>query len=150
MIKCYIDEHASRRAEVNSPYEMVGWYLEQDIQGGVNSCRRLFGIIEKVKNGVESEYSGTGNAHTITITSDKVVIENEYSDPLETCEVPLIKFEKALKEWFQFISIGNEDLLDSTAFHVKDDDEMARISAHRQQRKLMEAKKKRARRLLKD
>ena len=70
IVKCYTDEHASQRAVVSSPYELVGWYLEQEIEGDINFGKRLLGIIEKVKNRAESEYSGTGNAHTITITAD--------------------------------------------------------------------------------
>lgn len=158
IVKYYLDEHGSQRSEVSSPYELIGWYLEQEVEGDINSCKRLLGIIEKIKNGVKSEYSGTGNAHALTITSDKVVIENEYSDLFDRCEIPLIEFERVLTQWLQFISIGKKDLLDSAAsvrldskrFDVKDDDATYDMRARRQERRRMLAKKKRARRVLKN
>ena len=151
-LKCYVDEYGVQRAKVSSPYELVGWYLEREIEGDVNSCKRLLGLIDKVKNGVEPEYRGTGNAHTIMITGDNVVIENEYSDLFDRCEVPLSAFERALTWWLQFISIGKKDALDSTfavrwdskRFDVKDDDATSDMRARRQERKLMLSKKKRA------
>jgi len=145
IVKCLIDEHGIRRARVDSPYEMVGLFLEGDVQGSLYHCKLLLSIIEKVKSGMESEWSGTGNAYTITITRDKVVLEYEYSDPLETCEIPLFEFEKALKEWFQFIQSDQEDL--SESFEVKDDSERAQIRARRLERKLLDAKKRKARKL---
>lgn len=146
--KYSLDEHGIRRAFVISPYELLGWYLEDDVQGSLYHCKLLFSVIEKVKNGALEEWSGTGNAHTITITQDRVVLENEYlleseETPRRNCEIPLIEFEKALKEWFQFIQSDQEDL--SKSFEVKDDSEMAQIRAGRLERKLLDAKKRKAR-----
>ncbi|MBI1929410.1 YacL family protein [Candidatus Poribacteria bacterium] len=156
VVKCYIDPSGIRRAEVSPPYELVGWYLMDDVQGGIYSCKELLSIIEKVKTGVESEYSGTGNAHTITITKDKVVIENEYliesedCDISRICEIPLFEFEKALTQWFELIKVGQEELLKWVEAELKkDDDEIARIRERRLHRKLIESKKKNARKWLK-
>ncbi len=155
-LKCYVDEYGVQRAEVSSPYELVGWYLEQEIEGDVHSCKRLLRRIEKVKKEAESEHRGTGNAHTITVTGDNVVIENEYSDLFDRCEIPLIEFERALTEWLKFISIDKKELLDSIPsvrlehkqFDIKDDEATSDMRARRQARKLMLAKKKRAYRSL--
>jgi hypothetical protein len=140
--KCYIDEHGFRRAELSSPYEMVGWYFESDVQGSLYTCRLLFSEIEKMKAGVESEFSGTGNAYTITITCGRVVIEDEYSDPLETCELPLIEFEKALTQWFEFIKVGQEEQF-AWLESQRDEAELARIREQRIKRKLMKSKERR-------
>jgi len=156
IVKCYIDEHGFRRGEVSSPYELVGWFLEQDVQGSLYHCQLLFSEIEKVKTGVESEYSGTGNAHTITITREQVVIENEYliesedCDISRICEMPLLEFEQALTQWFEFIKVGQEELLEWVESELKKDDaEMTRMRESRIKRKLMESKKRRARKWLK-
>ncbi len=150
IVKCYIDEHGFRRAEVDSPYEMVGWFFEENVQGSIYHCKLLFSEIEKVKAGVESEFSGTGNAYTITITGDKVLLEDEYSEPLITCEIPLFEFEKALTQWFEFIKVGQEELLEWVESELKKDDaEIARMRERRIKRKLMESKKRRARKWLK-
>jgi len=150
IVKCYIDEHGFRRAEVSPPYQLLGWYLEDDVQGSLYHCKLLFSEIEKVKAGVEPEFSGTGNAYTITITGDKVLLEDEYSEPLTTCEIPLFEFEQALTQWFEFIKVGQEDLLEWVEAELKkDDDEIARIRERRIHRKLIESKKKNARKWLK-
>jgi len=148
--KYFLDEHGIRRAFVSSPYELLGWYLEDDVQGSLYHCELLFSVIEKVKNGALEEWSGTGNAHTITITPSRVVLENEYlleseETPRRTCEIPLIEFEKTLKEWFQFIQSDQEVL--SELFEVKDNFERAQIRARRLERKLLDAKKRKARKL---
>ena len=156
IVKCYIDEHGFRRAEVSPPYQLLGWYLEDDVQGSLYHCKLLFSEIEKVKAGVEPEFSGTGNAHTVTITRDKVVIENEYliesedCDISRICEIPLVEFEQALTQWFEFIKVGQEELLEWVESELKkDDDEIARMRERRIKRKLMESKKRRARKWLK-
>ena len=46
IVKCYIDRHGFRRAEVSSPYEMVGWFFESDVQGSIYTCKLLFSEIE--------------------------------------------------------------------------------------------------------
>jgi hypothetical protein len=148
IVKPYMDQNCIRRAEVNPPYRLLGWYFEDDVQGSLYTCKLLFSEIEKVKAGIVPEVSGTGNAHTITITPDKVVIENEYlieSDDFQmsrTCEMPVAEFEKALTQWFEFIKVGQEDQL-AWLESQRDEAETARIREQRIKRKLMESKKRR-------
>jgi hypothetical protein len=147
-VKCYIDEHGFRRAKVSPPYELLGWYFEGDVQASIYHCKLLFSEIEKVKAGIVPETSGTGNAHTITITPDRVVIENEFliesddSQMSRTCEMPLIEFEKALTQWFEFIKIGQEEQF-AWLESQRDDAELARIREQRIKRKLMKSKERR-------
>ncbi|MCZ6677555.1 MAG: YacL family protein [Candidatus Poribacteria bacterium] len=149
-IKYYIDENGFRRAEVSPPYELLGWYLEGDVQGSIYTCKLLLSEIEKAKAGVEEEYSGTGNAHTITIKRDKVVIENELLNETkdcemsQICEIPLPEFEKALTQWFEFIKIGQEELLDWVESQMKREAELPHIREQRIKRKLRESKKKKS------
>jgi len=147
ILKCYIDEHGIRRAEVSSLYELLGWYLEGDVQASIYHCKLLFSEIKKVKTYVKEEFSGTGNAHTITITRDKVIIENEFLIESEDCgasricEMSLNEFEKALTQWFEFILIGQEDQLEWVEKMMMREAKLPRIREQRIKRKLMASNK---------
>ena len=142
-IRYYIDEYGFPRAEIGSPYESVGLLLVSEIGRSLYNCKQLLSAIERAKSGVESEWNG--EAHQVTITGDKVIIENEYSHPLETCEMSLNEFEKALTQWFEFILIGQEDQLEWVEKMMMREAELPRIREQRIKRKLMASKKRNAR-----
>ena len=98
-ITCYVDKYGSLRAKTEPRSEILGMYLEQDIQCSLNGCDELIGICNQVKRKEEPEWSGTGNAHTLTICEQHVTIENEYDDSLDPMEISLSEFIEALKEW---------------------------------------------------
>lgn len=99
----YHDDHDFPRAEVETPYEVLGWFLEQDVQSSVSWCKELVGIIETIQCGRKARWEGTGNAHTLVLTQKRVRIENEYTDPPQSCELSLHDFENAILEWSTFI-----------------------------------------------
>lgn len=77
-------------------------FLSGDIQ------RSLFGVSEyitacdNVDSGVMETWSGTGNAHTVTIKKDGVNIFNEYSE--EELDINSIKtFKNHLESWRQLL-----------------------------------------------
>ena len=96
-IECHRDEYGVFRAIVSPPLEVIGWYLEQDVQGSVWACDDLLEKCKMVKSGEKSEWSGTGNAHTATVRVDQVLIENEFADSEVTCS--LDDFMAALQAW---------------------------------------------------
>ncbi len=110
IIKCYIDQFECLRAESCS--EVLSMYLEQDIQGSATVCDIVIEACNKVICKEIPEWSGTGNAHTITICSKNVIIKNYYTDSIEPLQLSPQDFIAALKEWKRCIKIrmrGNKD-----------------------------------------
>jgi uncharacterized protein YacL (UPF0231 family) len=104
MIKCYLDEKGYCRVDANGLHPLIGAYLEQDVQGDLGECQELLGIIEDVKAGRQVEWSGTGNAHTVIIGPDVVVIHNEWDDSLGDARLPLVVFRECVEVWKACIS----------------------------------------------
>ena len=102
-IKLYHDAYNFPRAEVETPHEVLGWFLEQDVQSSIPWCRELVEIIENIQAGRDSHWEGTGNAHTLILTGKGVRIDNEYVDPPQSCDLSLHAFKRAVQEWLKFI-----------------------------------------------
>lgn len=102
-VKPYLDNKGWRRASVEEPYEVLGSFLEQDLQNSVPACKLFLEAIDAVKSGLIEDWQGTGNAHTVTLTRDKATIENEFAEPFIACELPIDEFRDAVMEWMTFI-----------------------------------------------
>jgi len=113
-IKLYHDAHDFPRAEVDTPHEVLGWFLEQDVQSSISWCRDLLKLVEHIESGRESPWEGTGNAHTLVLTGKGVRIENEYVDPPQSCELSLPEFKSALKKWLKFIQDAHKTPIGSS------------------------------------
>ncbi len=59
---------------------------------------------EDVETGRLPKWSGTGNAHTVTIQSDGVSIENVWDESLGVAEVSIPEFKQCLGSWLRLIS----------------------------------------------
>ena len=103
MIKFYRDKAGYCRVDANDLHPLIAAYLEQDVQGP-GSCQLLVGILEEVKDGRRSKWSGTGNAHTVTIRPDVVVIRNVWDDSLGEARLPYDVFRGCVEAWKAFIS----------------------------------------------
>ena len=104
MIKCYRDEQGFRRVDPNGLHPLIASYLEQDVQGSRSACQELVGIIAEVADGCRTEWSGTGNAHTVTIRPGVVVIHNEWDDSLGDARLPLGLFLDCVEAWNAYIA----------------------------------------------
>ena len=104
MISCYRDSHGFPRVEPNDVHPLVGWYLEQDIQQSPATCDELLAILDEVEGGKRSEWSGTGNAHTLTIKPEEVSIVNEWDENHSQAQIPLSLFRQCIEVWRVFIS----------------------------------------------
>lgn len=99
MVKCYKDENGYPRAMADDEQnEVVAAFLEQDIQGSISMVEELLRVLDQVKNGQLKNWEGTGNAHTVVITPEAVVFENEFEDGLRSTISPN-EFEMALRSW---------------------------------------------------
>ena len=99
MIKCYQDERGYPRVDPNGLHPLIAAYLEQDVQGSRGACQELLAALEEVKNGRLPEWSGTGNAHTVSIRPDVVMIHNEWDDSLGNAHLPLDVFRGCIEAW---------------------------------------------------
>jgi hypothetical protein len=68
--------------EAETPYDVLGWFLEQDVQSSIPWGRELVKMIENVQSVQDSYWKGTGNAHTFILTGKGVRIDYEYVAPL--------------------------------------------------------------------
>lgn len=104
MISCYRDSYGFARVKPNDMNPLVGLYFEQDIQGSQPTCDELLAILDEVEGGKRSEWSGTGNAHTLTIKCDGVCIVNEWDESLGQALVSLALFRQCIEAWRKCIS----------------------------------------------
>lgn len=100
------DEAGRRRARFAAPYEVIGWFLELDVQSSSGYPQRLLTLIKDVEEGKIDSHQGTGNAHTITIGPDRVRIENVYTNERPPCELSLQQMRAILIDWIRFIESG--------------------------------------------
>ena len=110
--KFYYDVDKCPRAEYAPPNEMLGWYLEQDVQSSPTTCDELHSICIDVTSGDKGRWEGVGNAHSVLIEGENVTIENEFDDDAEPCTIPVKEFQNALKQWKELI--GGEIAKDNT------------------------------------
>lgn len=101
--KLYLDSHGYPRAEYQAPNEVLGWYLEQDVQSSPATCDELLHVCEEIVEGRRRDWQGSGNAHTVTIADSHVTIENEFSDSTELCEVSIEDFKTAVLAWKELL-----------------------------------------------
>jgi len=94
----YRDERGMPHADFDSPCEVVGWFLEQDVQNSVSTCDELIAIVDETKAS-RSRYHTNGNAHTITIDDGGVRIETDYADPARSAILTLDEFRRAVLDW---------------------------------------------------
>ena len=105
MIKCYRDSIGICRADSKDVHRLVGTYLEQDLQGSLIMCNELMSTINEIECGARREWSGTGNAHTITIRADGVSIKNDWDDSLGIAEISLNLFRQCVEAWRRCVSM---------------------------------------------
>jgi len=106
--KVYFDSHGYPRAEYQPPHEVLGWYLEQDVQNSPATCEELLRLSDEVINGNRPDWQGVGNAHTLSIKGNCVCIENEFSDSGTLCELSIEDFKTALLSWKELVgSVSN-------------------------------------------
>lgn len=89
-----------REAEVEPRYELLGEFLT--VEGStLNSwaCEEVFAVALAIKEGEELEFRKSGNAHSVQISINGVLIQSEYREPPAHCELPLEDFVGAIKQW---------------------------------------------------
>ena len=97
----YIDSNNICRVKRNNlklSDEMIADFLEEDVMGVENTVDLIIDNISQVQNGKIEIWEGTVNAHTISITKDKINIFNEFTE----MEVTIYDFEYFLSLLYQW------------------------------------------------
>jgi len=97
----YIDSYNICRVKRNNlkfSDEIIADFLEEDVMGVENNVDLIIDNISQVQNGKIEIWEGTGNAHTISITKDKINIFNEFTE----MEVTIYNFGYFLSLLYQW------------------------------------------------
>lgn len=104
MLHFFLDLNGYPRAHGKGAEQLLGTFLEQDVQGSLDGCSQYMDILARVRSSAIPEWSGTGNVHTVSITPKGVAIENEWAISESAATYSLDDFENALREWAKLIS----------------------------------------------
>ena len=102
--KYYIDSDGYPWADFSPPYETLGVFLVSDVQSCAETCDIVLSECDAILSGKEQRISGTGNAHTVTMTREGVLIENEYTDELPPCRLSIEEFRQVIESWKKLIT----------------------------------------------
>jgi len=108
MIKCYIDKHGRRTADVGMLPSNIKSFLEQDIQNDVDDCDKIIRTIDEIRLGNCKKWEGTGNAHSIVITDKNVVIENNFDGNSPRSIISLADLRECMNDWKLFLEGQSE------------------------------------------
>ncbi len=88
--------------EVDYEYHVLADFLSGDIQSSLSGVNEYLTACEGVSSGKLEVWSGTGNAHTVTIKEDGVNIYNEFTE--EELDIKTIdEFVSYLSNWKQLL-----------------------------------------------
>jgi len=82
----------------------IGTFLEDDVMSSTVGGQKCMAAAEDVEAGRLPKWSGTGNAHTVTIQPDGVSIENVWDEGLGVAEMSIPEFKQCLGSWLRLIS----------------------------------------------
>ena len=97
------DERCYPMLDIDDEYHILADFLSGDVQRSLLGVNEYIIACDHVFSGVIETWSGTGNAHTVTIKKDSVNIFNEYSE--EELNINSIEeFKYYLEKWKELIS----------------------------------------------
>jgi hypothetical protein len=102
----FIDNEGWRRARFPKPFQVLGEFLESDVQVSEYYFNLLLDICKKIGAKELDEWSDTGNAYTVTIKNNTVTVEAAYEwvqKELPACTISIDEFRQILRGWFQFL-----------------------------------------------
>ncbi len=105
-LEFYRDEAGDPRARAGRDREALARFLESDVQGSVASGLEILGAIEAVAEGRLSDWSRTGNAHTLILSPEGAAIEPDFAEQCDAGFVPLSDLREAVTRWIEFLDGG--------------------------------------------
>jgi hypothetical protein len=98
-LKLSVDSDGRGRAEGAPPFDVLGWYLEDDIQGDPQRCDEVISMIDQVESGTLASWEEAGNAHTLYLAPSGAIIESEFADPPKSCALALTDLRDVVLHW---------------------------------------------------
>lgn len=97
------DVNGRPTAVAEPPHQPVGWYLEQDVGASSETCELMLAALAEVEGDHRRSWVGTGNAHTVRIDAEGVLVENAWAIPVSRCTITHDEFRQALASWRDFV-----------------------------------------------
>ena len=105
-LEFYRDEAGDPRARAERDREALAHFLESDVQGSATFGLEILAAIEAVTEGRLSEWTRTGNAHTLVLSAEGAAIEPDFHEESEAGLVPLDDLREAVTRWIEFLNGG--------------------------------------------
>ncbi len=112
-LKFFFDGDGIPRARGPSSESILMTFLEVDVQGSDFVCHDLMDDITAVEDKSADLREFNGNAHTVVIYPEGVIIESLEVEPLQKYETGLKHFREILEDWEAFI-LGDQDIQSDT------------------------------------
>src|SRR5262249_39796341 len=94
---------ARARAGSGSHGEVLASFLESDVQGDLVTARTLLDEINAAQRGRRPQLSGVGNAYSIAVQPDSVVLRNAVLENARSERYSLTEFRVGLETWIAAI-----------------------------------------------
>ncbi|CED56790.1 putative uncharacterized protein [Aliivibrio wodanis] len=105
-MKFIFDEQGYPFLDVEYEYHVLADFLLGDVQSSLYGVNEYLSTCDDVTSGKIEMWSGTGNAHTVTIRKNGVNIFNEYTE--EELDINSIdEFKNYLENWKQLLISKN-------------------------------------------
>jgi hypothetical protein len=97
------DERGFPRARGEAEDDLLARFLESDVQGSVVGAFDFLGTLDRVESGELERWEGTGNAHTLTLTSEGALIEAEWEPEPRALRLSHAELREALNGWIALL-----------------------------------------------
>jgi len=102
-LKIHPGKEGTLKAATDKGRELLGRYLEEDVQESSSHCHELLAAIERIASMDEERWEQTGNAHTVILEKDGATIESEMDEGCEPLHLTLDEFRVAVQTWLASI-----------------------------------------------
>ena len=108
-LQCYRDSAGDPRARCDPPYELLGHFLESDVQSSSAFCKEILEVLDRIERREIFRWQQTGNAHTLYVGAKKARIEAEYDDLAAPCQLTLEQLREAVTRWIAFLGAEGQN-----------------------------------------
>jgi uncharacterized protein YacL (UPF0231 family) len=105
-LEFYWDAAGDPRARCEGPGRVVAAFLESDLQDSIAAAHEVLRAIDEIASGRAGAWERTGNAHTLTLSSEGASIQNEMEEEAELYTLSLPEIREAVADWVSFLEDG--------------------------------------------
>ena len=97
-------ENGEPGAKFDVEGEAIGWYLENELRYGPESCDEILYGIKRIESDAIPSVEIDGNESVLRIDTFNVKISNHYFKPPKVVTLPLGEFKIIIEQWRTFLS----------------------------------------------